>query len=180
MEQIDFEMLLTVIKGSKWESAFKKIAELKRYTRLAAPYVLQDLKAIVNDVQEALSAKLTRDYCQLLQCIDGGWLFTTWMYSIYDPEDENNDLVSINLYLWENSLIPDELLAIAQADFGDYICIRRDGSSHEVIIWNPEESESSDDDASILAWLDTEIDRAKYLLGEDLLPELGDEEEDEE
>jgi len=179
MEQIDFEVLLTVIKGSKWEPSFKKIAELENYTRLFAPYELPDLKELVGDAQKALGAKLPRDYCQLLQCVDGGWLFTTWMFSIYDPEDEDNDLVSVNLYLWENSLIPDDLLAIAQADFGDYVCIRRDGSSDEVTLWNPEENESSDEDPNLPTWLETEIDRAKYLMNEDLLPELGDEEEEE-
>lgn len=176
--RLDMDELLKKIQGTELGKRFAQIRALEKHTLLMPPYALPDLKQLVARAQKELNATFIKPYCHLLMCCDGGALFTTDMFSVYDTENDDNDIVTINQYLWEEGLIPERYVAIAMEDYGDYVCINRDGKSEQVVIWGVDERVDDAVFDSVCAWLDDEINKAKYLLADDLLPTIEDDEED--
>ena len=180
MSRVDLDVLLPMVKGHYFEPFFKEVARLEKYTLLLVPYEEDGVRYYAKHAQEALKIKMQNDYFLLLKCFDGGLLFTNTLYSVYCPDDEDNDLVQRNLYLREEGLIPANSFAIGETNYGAYIILRGDGTK-PVRIWEPDENGGhvEAEFADLTEWLMDTVNEAKYLMQDGSLPEIFDPEENE-
>lgn len=179
--RVDMEQVLNLLKesakGSELYKRFRLIYEWEKYTLLMPPYEGNDVKKLFLRAQRELNADMCAEYFLFLQCCDGGLLFTNHLYGILEPEDEESDLVYVNTYLREEERIPAGTVAIGCTNYGAYILIDANGKKN-MSIWDPEEEEYVNKYPNLYAWLDDMIEEAKYLLQEDALFEIEDDDEE--
>lgn len=171
--RVDLEALLPQIKGSELHKRFQQIAELEPYTLLTPPYTGDAVKELFARAQAELRVKLLTEYYWFLKCCDGGLLFTNHLYSLLAPDEAGDDLVSMNLFLREEQLIPGDSTALGETNYGGYIV--QCGSGQKLMgIWDPSEGVYAARYDDFYGWLDDMIQEARYLLEHGGLFEIED------
>ena len=177
--RVDFSRLLPMLKGSELYKRFRVISELEKYTLLTPPYSGDDVKELFARAQNELGFSFTIEYYWFLKCCDGGLLFTNHMYSVLAPEEPDDDLVEMNRFLRENDLIPEGTAAIGETNYGGYIVQCR-SKEKAFGIWDADEGKYAAHFDSLYEWLDDVIEEAIYLLKEDSLFEIEEDDGQEE
>jgi len=164
---IDIERLVSKMKESELKKSLGAIAEYSCFVKLEQAHEVQRVK----DYQKDVAATFHPDYGKMLSTFNGGMLFSTKVYGI-EVDDGVMDLGKQNKYLHESNSVPSDMLAIAEEDYGDFICMKRNGSSAEVFAFGI-------DDSGILAcictwnsiyeWLDDELVAGEELIATDNL-----------
>lgn len=183
--RVDLEAVLKILDKSgasarPMRERIAKIAELEEYTLLSPPYRPERAKELLLAAQHAemLNFKFPREYVLFMQCCDGGWLFTNQIFSLDDEEDEDNDLITANMYYRDEDMIPEGAVAIGRTNYGAFIVIRPDKTMG---LWDLEQESYIADYADFYGWLDDALNEAYYLLETDDLPVIEDmDDEDEE
>ena len=160
-------------QDEQFHERLKKILELEKYTLLTPPYEKEAVDELFEKAQQELNFKFTKDYYRFLRICDGGLLFTNTFFSILNPDDENDDLVSVNQYLHEENIIPEEAIAIGETNYGAYFVQKRSGEK-EFGIWDPENESYIANYNDFNELLDDVINEANYLLEDGSLYEIED------
>lgn len=171
--RVDLDALLPQIEGSELHQRFQMIADLETYTLLTPPYAGGAVKELFVRAQAELGMKLSTEYYWFLKCCDGGLLFTNHLFSLLAPDEEDSDLVSMNLFLREEQLIPEGSAAIGETNYGGYIvqCV----SGKKLMgIWDPSEEAYIARYEDLYGWLDDMLQEAHYLLAHGGLFEIED------
>ena len=181
--RVDLGIILKLLekngeKGAKLHERIAKIAELEQYTLLTPPYNAQRVKHLiaVAEDQEALGFKFPKAYVNLMQCFDGGWLFTDRLFSLDDEDNEENDLILENLALRDADAIPEGTVAVGVTNFGAYIVIRPDGS---IGLWDMDEEAYCEEYDDLYAWLDEMLAIAGDMIAHGTLRVMEDVDDDE-
>ena len=187
------EVLPLLNKNEKGQALYQRISqihELEQYTLLTPPYDDQAIKELFQRAKTELNFNFSTDYYWFLKCCDGGLLFTNDLFSLLNPDDEDDDLVSVNQYLREEGIIPAGAAAIGVSNYGAYFVQKASGKK-AMGLWLPkyenENDEEEDPDAGsyiadfedFYAFLDYVLDEAKYLMEDDSLPVIHDPDDDE-
>ena len=155
---------------------FQKIIELEKYTLLEPPYRNEYKIKHFERAQQELNFKFVKDYYRFLVICDGGQLFLHTFYSIYNPDDENSDIVEVNNYLHETEAIPDDAVAIGETNYGAYFVQKKSGRKG-FGLWEPTEGYIADYDDFNDLLVDL-VNEAEYLLEEDSLFEYEDDDDE--
>ena len=174
--RLDFDALLPLIRKDELYERFKVFAEMEKYTLLNPPYEKKVAVELIKKAQQELDFVFPKQYVKLMICCDGGLLFTNLIYSIYDPDNEEKDLVKTNKWLREGSVIPEGTVAIGMTNYGGYIVIQ-ESREEKIGIWDSYEKEYAADFDTICDWLDDVIEEAWYIQKSGGLQEIYDEEE---
>lgn len=169
---MDIEKLILTMKESELKRCLK---EISTYSCFVALNQARDIQ-VVKDMQRKLNAVFVPDYGKMLSAFNGGMLFSTRVYGI-DTEDSSMDLMKMNKYLQECGAMTEDVMAIAQEDYGDYICMRKDGSCPNVYLYGVDEDSLGNDGAlkcidvweDIYAWLMDELVAGEEQIAEDEL-----------
>ncbi len=164
---VDLEKVLSRLNNqqtpyAKW---LKTILSLEDYTLLQAPYEPEAVDEILSNVRKELKIiSLPKEYQMMAMSFDGGYLFSDTIYSIYNPDDPDDDLCEKNKYLWIEEMLPSEWVAFGETNYGAYICFSRKGDNR-VIFWDPVEDGGSEINSfdSFHSWMDFCIWQAKEL-----------------
>ena len=175
--RVDLEALLPLIEGSELHKRFQRIAELEKYTLLTPPYAGDAVKELFGRAQTELGTRLSTEYYWFLKCCDGGLLFTNHLFSLLAPDDEDDDLVSVNLFLREEQMIPEGSAAIGETNYGGYI-VQCESGKKAMGIWDPSEETYVARYEDLYDWLDDMLQEAHYLLEHGGLFEIEDDPED--
>lgn len=182
--RVDFDSVLNALsRGGEIADPLKKriekIAELEDYTLLAPPFRPSRVKQLIQAAQdpEMLNFRFPRAYLIFMQCCDGGWLFTNQIFSLDDVKDEDNDLITVNMYYRDEQMIPEGTVAIGRTNYGAFIVIRPDGTMG---LWDLDEERYVAEYADFYEWLDDVLNEAYFLLKSNDLPRIEDDDEDEE
>ncbi len=176
--RVDFEKLLPLLRGSELYKRFRIIAEWEKYTLLTPPYAGDAVKELFGRAQQELAFRFVREYYWFLKCCDGGLLFSNHLYSLLAPDAPEDDLVEVNGFLRDSRLIPPGSAAIGETNYGGYI-VQCESGRKAMGIWDPDEGAYVARFEDLYAWLDDAIREAEYLLANDALFEIEDEDEPE-
>lgn len=181
--RVDFEVILERLskagaKAAKLRERIAKIADLEEYTLLLPPFETDWVKKLILAAQnpEMLAFKFPAAYVNFMQCCDGGWLFENQIFSLDDEEDEDNDLITVNMYYRDENMLPEGTVCIGRTNYGAFIVIKPDGSMG---LWELDEGYIANFD-DLYAWLDDVLAEADYLLKEGVLTPIEDLDEDDE
>lgn len=169
-------------KNTSFEASYRRIVKLGEYTYLNSPLPDSESDRQYISITKNLSRisghqnlKISGEWTKLMTCFDGGDLFGTLIYSMYDypSEDDSYDIQSANEMLWSAGDLDDRYIAIAMLDYGNFIVMSIDGSE-AVHVWDPIEKCITGSWNNIGAWLNEECDVAERFIQEGLLHPIKD------
>jgi hypothetical protein len=175
--RVDFEQMLKDLQGTELYKRFRVIAELEKYTLLTPPYTAETVKQLARDIQQELDFKLPNPYYWFMKCCDGGLLFTNQIYCLRAVNDDSDDMIGMNKLLRGKKLIPHGDTAIGETNYGAYIVLRQSKET-PVALWDPHEETYIAEYEDFYAWMDDVIKEAFFLLSNDGLPEIVDDEDE--
>lgn len=161
---INIEDLIPKMKDSELKDCLQEISEYSCFVRIEEARIREELK----DAEKVLKVMFIGDYGKLLSTFNGGMLFSTKMYGV-NTDDADFDLVKTNEYLHESNVIPNDYYVIAEEDYGDYICLKSDGSVKTVYLYGTEEGKMVSSWENIIEWLMDELIAGEELIANDQL-----------
>ena len=161
------------LQDEKFHKRLLKIYELENYTLLTPPYEIKGIKELFKRMHKELDFEFSQEYYRFIRICDGGILFTNTFYSILNPDDPDDDMVSVNKYFHDEEFIPQGTMAIGETNYGAYFVQKKSGKN-TFGIWNPEEGDYIANFRDFNALLDYVIIEAEHLLKENALFEIED------
>ena len=167
---MDIEVIVARMKESELKNCLKEISEYSCFVDVQPARE----KEVLQNAMRRLQVKFVNSYISMICTFNGGMLFSTKVYGA-ETEDTSFDLVSQNSYLHDEGALPKEVFAIAEEDYGDFICMRADGKSAEVFIYGiPEDADMAISERvcigkwdSLYDWLMDELVAGEELIAND-------------